>query len=105
MSRVFDRPITVLKLDELTEIYSPVFELHACINKARANSEYLNAGAVQGKQSLTFEVRYFEQLKDIALNTQIYRILYDGVQYDVTDYDDFMLQHKTVKLLGVSCYV
>ena len=65
----------------------------------------MNAGAIQGKLSLTFEVRYFDDLKDISLNTQSYRILYDGTQYDITDYDDFMLQHKTVKLLGVSCYV
>ena len=105
MSRVFDRPITILKLDELTEKYFPVYNLHASINKAKANSEDMNAGAIQGKLSLTFEVRYFDDLKDISLNTQSYRILYDGTQYDITDYDDFMLQHKTVKLLGVSCYV
>lgn len=105
MSRVFDRPITILKLDELTEKYLPVYNLHASINKAKANSEYVNAGAIQGKLNLMFEVRYFEDLKDISLNTQSYRILYDGTQYDITDYDDFMLLHKTVKLLGVSCYV
>lgn len=105
MSKVFDRPITLLQLDELTEKYLPVFELHASINKAKSNSEYLNAGAIQGKQSLTFEVRYFKALEDVSLNTQSYRILYNGIQYDITDYDDFMLRHKTVKLLGVSCYV
>lgn len=105
MSKVFDRPITILKLDEKTEKYFPVYNLHASINKAKANSEYMNAGAIQGKLSLTFEVRYFGELKDISLNIQSYRILYEGTQYDITDYDDFMLLHKTVKLLGVSCYV
>ena len=105
MSKVFDKPITILKLDELTEKYSPVFNLHASINKAKSDSEYLNAGAIQGKKTLTFEVRYFDALEDISLNTQSYRILFAGTQYDITDYDDFMLRHKTVKLLGVSCYV
>ena len=102
MSKVFDRPITVMKIDEVTEKWVPEFNLHARINKAKADSEYLYAGAIQGKQSLTFEVRYFDRLKDISLNTQLYRIIFDGVSYDITDYDDYMLQHKTVKLLGVS---
>ena len=102
MGKVFDRPITILKIDEATEKWSPEFNLHASINKAKANSEYLNAGAIQGRQSLKFEVRYFDKLKDISLNTQMYRVVYDGIQYDITDYDDYMLQHKTVKLLGVS---
>lgn len=102
MSKVFDRPITIFKIDEITEKWFPEFSLHARINKAKADSEYLNAGAIQGKQSLTFEVRYFDKLKDISLNTQSYRVVYDGVHYDIIDYDDYLLQHKTVKLLGVS---
>lgn len=102
---VFDRLITIQKIDEITERWVDVFNVHARINKAKSNSEYLNAGAIQGKQSLTFEVRYFKSLEDISLNIQSYRILYNGIQYDITDYDDFMLRHKTVKLLGASCYV
>jgi head-tail adaptor len=102
MSKPFDRPITIQKIDELTESWIDVYKVHARINKTKTDSEYVNAGAVQGKRYLTFEVRYFKQLEDVSLNTQIYRVVYQGVPYNVVDYDDFMLQHKTVKLMGVS---
>ena len=101
MARLFDRPITIQKINE-AEDWEDVFKVHASINKAKSDDEYLNAGAVQGKRNLTFEVRYFKALEDISYNTQLYRILYQGVPFNIKDYDDFMLQHKTVKFLGVS---
>ena len=102
MYRPFDRPILIQKVNELTEEWEDVFKLHARINKTKSDDEYLSAGAIQGKKNLTFEVRYFKDLEDISLNTQLYRILYMNIPYDVKDYDDFMLEHKTVKLLGES---
>ena len=102
MSRPYDRPIFIQKINEITELWEDVFKVHASINKAKSDNEYLNAGAVQAKKSLTFEVRYFKDLEDISLNLQTYRIVYQDVPYNIVDYDDFMLKHKTVKLLGVS---
>jgi SPP1 family predicted phage head-tail adaptor len=104
MGKIFDRPIMIQKIDEDTEEWVDLFDkpIHASINKAKSDNEYLNAGAVQGKKSLVFEVRYFKDLEDIEFNTQLYRIIYQGVPYDIKGYDDFMLTHKTVKLLGVS---
>lgn len=100
--RPFDRPIIIQKIDEVTEDWVNVFELHARINKTKSDNEYLTAGAVQGKKNLTFEVRYFKLLEDISFNTQIYRVVYQDKPFNIVDYDDFMEQHKTVKLLGVS---
>lgn len=102
MSRTYDRPISIQKINELTETWEDVFKVHASINKAKSDNEYLNAGAIQAKKNLTFEVRYFADLEDISLNLQSYRIVYQGLPFNIVDYDDFMLQHKTVKLLGVS---
>ena len=104
MSKLFDRPIKILKINEVTEEWEDIFEksIHASINKAKSDSEYLSGGAIQGKRSLVFEMRYFKDLEDISFNLQCYRIIYQGVPYDIKDYDDFMLKHKTVKLLGVS---
>ena len=102
MSRIYDRPITIQKIDEITETWADVFTVHAGINKAKSDSEYVNAGAIQGKRSLTFEIRYFADLEDIAFNLSSYRIVYQGTEYDLKDYDDYRLEHKTVKLLGVS---
>lgn len=102
MSRPFDKPIVIQKINETTEQWEDVFRVHASINKAKSDDEYLNAGAIQGKKNLTFEIRYFADLEDISLNKQSYRVVYQGVPYDVKDYDDFMQQHKTVKLMAVS---
>ena len=102
MAKLFDRPIAIQKMNELTEDWDDVYKVHASINKAKANSEYLNAGAIQGKVSLVFEVRYFKDLEDISYDMQSYRVVYNGVPYNIIDYDDYMLLHKTVKLLGVS---
>lgn len=102
MAKVFDRPIIIQKINELTEAWENLYKVHASINKAKDNNEYLNAGAVRAKRTLVFEVRYFKDLEDISLNTQIYRIVYQGVPYNIVDYDDFMLSHKTVSILGAS---
>lgn len=102
MAKVFDRPIIIQKINELTEAWEDLYSVHASINKAKNDNEYLNAGAIQAKRTLVFEVRYFKDLEDISLNTQLYRIVYQGVPYNIGDYDDFMLSHKTVSFLGVS---
>jgi SPP1 family predicted phage head-tail adaptor len=100
--KLYDRPITIQRVNELTETWEDVFKVHASINKSKSDDEYLSAGAIQGKRNLTFEIRYFSLLEDISLNLQCYRIVYRGIPYDIKDYDDYMLKHKTVKILGVS---
>lgn len=102
MGRPFDRPIIIQKINEKSKMWEDVFKVHAYINKAKTDGEYLSAGATQSKKNLTFEVRYFSALEDIDLNLQRYRILYRKVPFNIVDYDDFKLQHKTIKLLGVS---
>lgn len=102
MSKVYDKPIIIQKINPNTERWESMYNLHARINKASSDNEYLSAGAIQSKQTLTFETRYFKKLEDISLNTQQYRIVYQNNNYNIKDYDDYMLKHMTVKLLGVS---
>lgn len=101
---MYDKPIIIQKIDEATEQWTDLFDkpLHARVNKSNG-SEYLNAGASRSKANRVFEVRYFKDLEPIALNTQFYRLIYRGNIYNITDYDDFMEKHQTIKLLGVSC--
>lgn len=101
MAKVYDKPITIQRINE-SEDWEDVYKVHAFINKAKSDNEFLNAGAIQAKRSLTFEVRYFAALEDVSFNLQSYRILYKGRPFDIKDFDDFMLKHETVKLLGVS---
>lgn len=102
MAKIYDKPVTLQKRDEVTEAWVDVFKAHAFINKGKNDDEYLSAGAIQGKRVLVFELRYFKGLEDISHNIQLYRIVYGGITYDIKDFDDFMLSHRTVKLLGVS---
>lgn len=97
----YDKPILIQKLNENTEEWKDLYILHARVNKS-GGSEYLNAGANQSKSNRLFEVRYFKDLENIDDNRGLYRILYRGKPYNITDYDDYLEQHKTVKLLGVS---
>ena len=98
---VFDKPIIIQKINEISEIWENYYALHARVNKSNG-SEYLNAGANQSKSTLVFEVRYFKDLEKIDDSRGLYRIIYRGRTYNITDYDDYQEEHKTVKLLGVS---
>lgn len=98
---VFDKPIVLQKINEDSEEWEDLFSLHARVNKS-SGSEYLNAGANQSKSNRVFEVRYFKDLEAIDDDRGSYRILYRGKYYNITDYDDYLEQHKTIKLLGVS---
>jgi hypothetical protein len=60
----------------------------------------MNAGADQYKATLTFELRYFSALEAMKYNPQPYRILYRGHTFKLVDFDDFMEQHRNVKLVG-----
>lgn len=98
---IYDKPIIIQKINEESEKWEDLYKLHARINKS-SGSEYLSAGANQSKSNRVFEIRYFKDLEAIDANRGLYRIVYRGQLYNITDYDDYLEQHKTVKLLGVS---
>lgn len=96
-------PISIEKRDEATEKWVEHMPLvHARINKNTRNRGYetLAAGAVQIKRSLVFEVRYSPPIREIAHNTQMFRLKYDGQYYNIIDYDDFKEQHRVITLTG-----
>lgn len=92
--------IELQKLDAAHR-WKPVGRYHAAVNKS-SGKEYLSAGAVQSQLQLVFSLRYCSEIAAIRLNTQLYRIAYNGGIYKVNDYDDYKEQHRTVRLLGVS---
>lgn len=96
---VYDKPITIQVRDPETEEWTDKLKLHAYVNKTGGGTAY-NAGADQYRASLTFQVRYTKALEDIAYSPQPYRIIYRGRTFKVTDYDDYMERHATVKMVG-----
>lgn len=95
----YDKPIIVQKQNPDTELWENLWNLHASINKT-SGGQALSAGADQFKATLTFTVRYFAKLEALKYQPQPYRILYRGHTFKLVDYDDYMEQHKTVKLVG-----
>ena len=97
----YDKPITVQVQDEDTEQWADWWPrpLYARVNKTRGG-QGMTAGADQFRASLTFEVRYFPALEALRYAPQLYRILYRGHTFKVSDYDDYQEQHRTVRLAG-----
>ena len=96
---LFDKPIKIQRQDPETEDWVDKLSLHATVNKTGGGSNF-NAGTDQYNASLTFTIRYVKALEDLAYNTQSYRIIYRGRTFRIVDYDDFMEQHREIKLIG-----
>lgn len=96
---VYDKPITIQVMDLDTEQWEDSLHLHALVNKTGGGTSY-EAGADQYHVSLIFKLRYCKALDDLRYSPQPFRVLYRGHTFKVTDYDDFMEQHKEVKLVG-----
>ena len=97
----YDRPIKIQKIDLATEQWADLWSLHAKVNKA-TGSEYVQGGANQSKATLNFDLRYFKDLEKVNFDRGAYRIVYRSNPYNITDYDDYMEGHQTVRLTGVS---
>ena len=96
---MYDKPIKIQVQDPDTEEWKDKLTLHATVNKTGGGSNF-SAGTDQHNASLTFKLRYVSALEDLAYNTQPYRIIYRGRTFKVVDYDDYMEQHREIKLVG-----
>ena len=95
-------PFTVQVIDQDTEEWTDYLKLHALQVNKTGGGETANAGAESYHPRLTFETRWCKALEDVVYSPQLYRIVYRGRFYNIQDYDDFMQQHRTVRLVGVA---
>lgn len=93
-------PFTIQVQDETTEEWANLLHLHALQVNKTGGGETSNAGAEQFHLRLTFEVRWCKPLEDVIYSPQVHRIVYRGRTYNIKDYDDFMEEHRTVRLVG-----
>lgn len=98
---ILNKVIQIQKLNEDTNKYENYYKCHADVNKT-GGDEYLIAGVVSTKNKFTFIVRYCEELKTIQFDTQTYRIIYNGIIFNIVDADDFKQKHQTIKIIGES---
>ena len=61
-----------------------------------SGKEYGAAGQTLGSDTLVFEVRWCERLRD--LDSTRFRILFGGNIYNITCVDDVQFRHKRLKL-------
>lgn len=94
----FTHPITIEIRGEDGK-WTELWALHARVNKS-GGGQALNAGADQYRATLSFDVRYFQELEDMRYNPQPYRIRYRGHSFKLVDWDDYMERHRTVRLVG-----
>ena len=95
----YDKPIIIQVQDFETEKWADVLSLHAKVNKSTGSTAN-TAGTDTYKAKLKFSVRYVKALEDIAYSPQPYRVKYRGRVFKVTDYDDYMEEHREINLTG-----
>lgn len=95
-------PFTIQVQDPDTEKWTDKLHLHATKVNKTGGGETFSAGAERFRPRLTFEVRWQQVLEDAIYSPQAHRILYRGRTYDIQDYDDFMEERRTVRLVGVA---
>ena len=75
-----------------TAVWKDYYSCYAYANLAAGKT----AGQTVASDSYTFTVRYCATLKD--MDSDHYRILFEGCIYNITLVDDFQFRHKTLKL-------
>jgi head-tail adaptor len=93
-------PFTIQQQDPETEQWADLWRLHALKVNKTGGGQTQSAGADQYTTTLTFEVRYFSALEEVKYNPQLYRIMYRGHTFKLVDLDDYMEQHRTIRLVG-----
>ena len=94
-------PVMIQRRDPDTELWSDAFKAHALkVNRAGGGEAYA-AGREQFQARLTFELRWHKAVEAMRWEPQSYRLIYSGQTLNIVDYDDFMEEHRIVKLTGV----
>lgn len=80
-------------------VWKDFYSCYAYANMAAgktAGQEYEAAGQTIASNGFTFTIRYCQLLKD--LDSDHFRILFDGDIYNITLVDDYQFQHETLKI-------
>lgn len=93
-------PVIVQRMDPETEEWSDLLRLHAKKVNRSGGGENFAAGRETYHPRLVFDLPWCKKLEELRYDTQHYRLVYQGQPFNITDYDDYMEQHLTVRLTG-----
>lgn len=94
--------IDILKLNITNEKYELYKTCHLLSVNKSSGKEYFNARTEISTSTLNFVLRYSNDLKDIIYNTQMYRVVYDGITFNVKNADNFKEQNRKLTIVGDS---
>lgn len=93
-------PVTVQKMDPNTEEWSELLHLHATQVNRAGGGEAFSTGREQFRLRLAFDFRWSKALEALRWDIAHHRLVYQGHTFNIQDYDDYMEQHLTVRLVG-----
>lgn len=93
-------PVTIQHQDPDSEEWSDLLHLHATKVNRAGGGESFNAGREQYHPRMTFDFRWSRRLEALRWAPDSHRLVYRGHFFNITDYDDYMEQHLTVRLTG-----
>ena len=93
-------PVIIQRMDPDTEEWTDQLHLHATRVNRSGGGEAFSAGREQFRPKLSFDFRWSKALEALRYDTQNHRIVYQGHVFNIVDYDDYMEQHLTVRLVG-----
>lgn len=96
---VYDKPVMLQQQIPETGAWTDVQHLHVNVNKA-VSPQGFSAENERLRQRLLFRLRYYSELENVRNHLQDYRIVYNGLHYELTDYDDYNERRRVVKLTG-----
>lgn len=92
-------PVTVQQMDG-NEEWHDLLHLHAQRVNAAGGGETFGAGRERYPVRLMFDFPWCKKLEALRYDTQHHRLVYQGRPFNITNYDDYMEQHLTVRLTG-----
>ena len=93
-------PVTIQRMDPDTEEWTDLLHLHATKVNQAGSSETFAAGRERYSPRLNFDFNWCKALEALRWDTQNHRIVYRGQLFNITDYDDYMEEHRSVRLEG-----
>lgn len=93
-------PVTIQRQDPHTEEWTDLMKLHAIRVNKNSGGEAFSAGREQFRARLSFDFAWTKKLEALRWSTQPHRIVYRGQTLNLIDFDDYMEQHLTVRLVG-----
>lgn len=96
---VLNKIVNFQKIVDNSNDYIDYYKCHANVKKS-SGKETLVTGVITSKNKLNFIVRNCKELKSLPFDTQAYRIIYNGITFNIIDADDFQESNTFISIVA-----